>query len=77
MEADDTIYEFAVDRATGEWFRWKECVPTWTYPSCGDQRYFSLMTVPTLDSVRYEALLTLAHDAGKVMSHAGAQVHLA
>ena len=48
-----------------EWIHWRERVPTWTYPTTGAAR-FSQLIIPTLDSTRYEYLLSLVHSVSKV-----------
>ena len=67
LESGDTIFEFLVNENTGEWQHWRERVPEWKYPSDGasSRPQFSKLIVPTLDSVRYEYLLTLVHSVGK------------
>ena len=60
-----TIYEYLVHENGMEWVRWKERVPTWTYPASGATR-FSQLVIPTMDSVRYEYLLSLVHSVNKV-----------
>ena len=61
----NTIFEYLVHDNGLEWVHWRERVPTWTYPTTGSTR-FSQLIIPTLDSTRYEYLLSLVHSVGKV-----------
>ena len=47
------------------WQHWREQVPKWVYPRAEQAPRFSELVVPTLDSVRYERLLSLLHSVGK------------
>ena len=49
-----------------EWQHWRECVPSWKYPKEQERPKFAQLVIPTLDSVRYEKLLTLAYSVQKV-----------
>ena len=40
-------------------------VPVWHYPIADERPKFGQLVIPTLDSVRYEHLLTLVHSVGK------------
>ena len=60
-----TIFEYLVHEDGLQWVHWRERVPAWTYPTSGATR-FSQLIIPTLDSVRYEHLLSLVHSVKKV-----------
>jgi dynein heavy chain len=60
----DTLYEWFVDPATGEWRHWGDAVPAWEYPAHEERPKFAQLVIPTLDSVRYERLLSLMHSVG-------------
>ncbi|KIZ06068.1 Dynein gamma chain, flagellar outer arm [Monoraphidium neglectum] len=60
----DTVFEWMVDEATGEWRHWAGAVPQWAYPVSEERPKFAQLVIPTLDSVRYERLLALMHTAG-------------
>ena len=59
----DTIYEYYVDHETGEWTHWMQRVPQWSYGK--KTQRFTQIIIPTVDSVRYEYLLSLAHAGNK------------
>jgi len=40
-------------------------VPVWQYPVADERPKFGQLVIPTLDSVRYEHLMTLVHSVGK------------
>jgi len=46
------------------WRPWAAVVPSWRYPVEEDRPRFASLVIPTVDSVRYEALLALTHLAG-------------
>lgn len=48
----DTVFEWMVDEATGEWRHWGSAVPAWAYPAAEERPKFSQLVIPTLDSVR-------------------------
>jgi dynein heavy chain len=50
-EDSDTIFEFLVDSASGEWQHWRHCVPVWTYPKAEEKPKYAQLVIPTLDSV--------------------------
>ena len=45
-------------------------VPYWQYLVAQERPKFGQLVIPTLDSVRYEHLMTLVHSVGKVRSGA-------
>jgi hypothetical protein len=61
----DTLYEFLVDERSGRWRHWRERIPDWRYPSQLERPKYAQLVIPTLDSVRYEHLLSLVHSQGK------------
>ena len=65
-EEGDTVYEYLVREDNAEWQHWRECVPSWKYPKEQERPKFAQLVIPTLDSVRYEKLLTLAYSVQKV-----------
>lgn len=65
LSEDDTIFEFLVDEASGRWQHWRERIPAWQYPRGVERPRFGSLVIPTLDSVRYEKLLSLVHSVGK------------
>ena len=48
----DTLFEWVVDDATGEWRHWSGAVPAWAYPVKEERPKFAQLVIPTLDSVR-------------------------
>lgn len=44
-------------------------MPSWKYPKEQERPKFAQLVIPTLDSVRYEKLLTLAYSVQKVCTH--------
>ena len=65
-EEGDTVFEYLVREDNAEWQHWRECVPSWKYPKEQERPKFAQLVIPTLDSVRYEKLLTLAYSVQKV-----------
>jgi hypothetical protein len=66
LQADsDTVYEYLVNEQTGQWQHWRERIPSWEYPRGVEKPKFTQLVIPTLDSVRYEKLLSLVHSVGK------------
>ena len=76
----DSVYEYVVNETTGEWQHWQERIPTWSYHSSSPSSEksgtsatsnnssvpdFSKIVVPTLDSMRFEYLLSLVHSINK------------
>ena len=66
-EEGDTVFEYLVREDNAEWQHWRECVPSWKYPKEQERPKFAQLIIPTLDSVRYEKLLTLAYSVQKVI----------
>jgi dynein heavy chain len=48
----DSVFEWMVDEATGEWRHWGGAVPAWAYPAEEERPKFAQLVIPTLDSVR-------------------------
>lgn len=61
----DTVYEYLVNEASGQWQHWRERIPAWQFPASVARPKFTQLVIPTLDSVRYERLLSLVHSVGK------------
>lgn len=59
------MYEYLVNEASGQWQHWRERIPAWQYPASVARPKFTQLVIPTLDSVRYERLLSLVHSVGK------------
>ena len=57
MDASETFFEYFVDDASKEWAHWESRVPEWSYPHEEEKPKFAQLIIPTLDSVRLEALL--------------------
>ena len=54
---DDTCYEYFVD-ANGEWAHWSTKVEPYVYPTDYEPKFADLL-IPTLDSLRYESMLSM------------------
>uniref|UniRef100_A0A7S0HBM9 Uncharacterized protein n=1 Tax=Hanusia phi TaxID=3032 RepID=A0A7S0HBM9_9CRYP len=67
---EETAFEFFVDE-TGSWKHWKLRVLDWEYPTDKDPSFAELL-LPTLDSVRYVAQLTMLVPAKKPVLFTGA-----
>ena len=50
---------------TGNWQHWSGLVPHWAYPKQQEKPKFAQLNIPTLDSTRYDALLTLVASVHK------------
>lgn len=61
----DTVFEYMVQPGGSGWLHWKEQVPAWLYPKDVEQPPYSQLIVPTMESVRYEKLLSLLHSVNK------------
>ena len=61
---DDTLFEFTVNEA-GEWVHWGKLVQRWEYPKAMENPKFAQLNIPTLDSTRFDALLTRVASIGK------------
>eukprot|EP00899_Mesostigma_viride_P009796 jgi/Mesvir1/18818/Mv04309-RA.2 len=59
VDEGETIFEYLVSDANSMWEHWKENVPEWHYPTGVEKPKFASMVIPTMDSVRLEALLSL------------------
>ena len=66
----DTIFEYYVTEQ-GQWQHWDTRVVAWTYPIDYDPKFAELL-IPTLDSIRYESLLSLLQPRGKPVLFTGA-----
>eukprot|EP00798_Chlamydomonas_sp_ICE-L_P031303 gene31303-6451_t len=64
-EETDTIYEYLVNEEDLEWTHWKSQIPVWTYPKSEEKPKFAQLIIPTLDSVRFEKLLTLSYNVDR------------
>lgn len=64
-EETDTIFEYLVNTSDAEWLHWRNCVPVWHYPKNEEKPKYAQLVIPTLDSVRYEKLLTLSYTVDK------------
>ncbi len=64
-EETDTVFEYLVNTADGEWLHWRHCVPQWQYPRNEEKPKYAQLVIPTLDSVRYEKLLNLSYAVEK------------
>lgn len=60
------MYEWVVREDGRGWHHWKDRVPAWSYPAAADKPRFTQLLIPTLDSVRYEHLLSLVYSVNKV-----------
>ena len=58
-----TLYDFFVDDSA-EWQLWETRVPAWLYPSGVERPKYASLVIPTVDSVRYEHLLTMVASVG-------------
>ena len=56
---EDSVYEFRVNEASGDWEHWGSRVPLWQ-PDSDVRTSFATILVPTIDSVRCEATLELS-----------------
>ena len=63
-DADDTLFEYTVNDA-GEWVHWSSLVQSWEYPKAVENPKFAQLNIPTLDSTRFDALLTRVAALGK------------
>ena len=63
-EAEDTLFEYTVSDA-GEWVHWGKLVQPWEYPKSAENPKFAQLNIPTLDSTRFDALLTRVASLGK------------
>ena len=62
----DTVYEFKVDDATGEWSHWGALIPKWEMGAGGNvAEQFASLLIPTIDSTRNEYTLALSIGQGR------------
>ena len=61
----DTIYEYYVNDDDTEWYHWNDKIPSWEYPHEEENPKFAQLVIPTLDSVRFEALMQLNFAVGR------------
>jgi dynein heavy chain, axonemal len=61
---DDTVFEYTVNDA-GQWVHWASLVQPWEYPKAAENPKFAQLNIPTLDSTRFDALLTRIGGLGK------------
>ena len=59
-QAPDSVYEFRVSEASGEWEHWGSQVADWEAPDSDLGSVFASILIPTVDSVRCLYLLDLA-----------------
>ena len=65
-QAPDTVYEYRVDEASGEWVHWVRQIPAIELPQGKDLgNKFATILVPTIDSVRNEYTLGLSVSLGR------------
>ncbi|GBG77441.1 hypothetical protein CBR_g23890 [Chara braunii] len=57
--SDDTIFEYRIGAEQATWEHWKDHVPDWKYPAKVKEPKLSQLLIPTLDSIRLEALIEL------------------
>ncbi|OHT09327.1 Dynein heavy chain family protein [Tritrichomonas foetus] len=63
----DQLFDYVVDKTTGEWQNWEERLQPYLYPK-GDVPEFATILVPTIDNIRIEYLLSLlAHGGTSVL----------
>jgi dynein heavy chain len=65
----DTCFEYFVDQQ-GEWQHWKTRVQEWQYPTDKEPKFAELL-IPTLDSLRYESMLSMLVPQGKPVLFTG------
>lgn len=58
-DGTDGVYEFLVNEENTQWEHWSGHVPSWEYPADVETPKFASLVIPTMDSVRLEALLRL------------------
>ena len=62
----DSVFEYKVDDATGDWVHWGSLIPKWTLPAGGGVgELFASLLIPTIDSVRNEYTLDLSIRQGR------------
>ena len=60
----DQLFNFMVDKNTGEWVNWEDRLEPYIYPK-GDVPEFATILVPTIDNIRIEYLLSLLAHGGR------------
>lgn len=53
-----------MNEESGRWQHWRERIPAWNYPLGVERPKYAQLVIPTLDSVRYDKLLSLVHSVG-------------
>ena len=61
---EHTLFDYFVDDETAEWALWASRVPAWVYPAGVERPKYASLVIPTVDSVRYEHLLTMCASVG-------------
>ena len=61
---DDTLFEYTVSE-DGAWMHWGKLVQPWSYPKSMENPKFAQLNIPTLDSTRFDALLTRVASIGR------------
>jgi len=69
LEAGETAYEYFVNEK-GEWAHWKTKVEPYVYPTDYEPKFADLL-IPTLDSLRYESMLSMLVPAKKPVLFTG------
>jgi len=62
-ELPPTLFDFFVGE-DAEWQPWESRVPSWTYPVGLERPKYASLVIPTVDSVRYEHLLSMVSSVG-------------
>ena len=65
----ETAYEYFCDQ-TGAWQHWNTKVEPWLYPTDREPKFAELL-IPTLDSLRYESMLSMLVPVGKPVLFTG------
>eukprot|EP00217_Crustomastix_stigmatica_P013603 CAMPEP_0183798542 /NCGR_PEP_ID=MMETSP0803_2-20130417/19119_1 /TAXON_ID=195967 /ORGANISM="Crustomastix stigmata, Strain CCMP3273" /LENGTH=4519 /DNA_ID=CAMNT_0026043227 /DNA_START=42 /DNA_END=13598 /DNA_ORIENTATION=- len=61
---EGTVFDYLVNEENTEWDHWSTRVPSWEYPKSEEKPKFAQLVIPTLDSVRFEALLQTVYSVG-------------
>lgn len=66
IDGADTIFDYGIDENLGTWIPWHQKVPAWTPPHDRQAKRpaASSMMIPTVDSVRYDWILSTVRAAG-------------
>ncbi len=62
-KSEATLYDYFVDDAS-DWQLWETRVPEWVYPAGVERPKYASLVIPTVDSVRYEHLLSMCASVG-------------